>query len=112
MIKFLNLDPANNAAIYANMDIFPAVFSAYNDPVFQEPDPYFGDQKTREFFAGIAKTSPRDYFLHPYGQAMNGAVIIAIQKYLTGELTAQEALTEAADSVMIDTGMSASATCK
>ena len=112
LIKFLNLDPANNAAIYANMDIFPAVFSAYNDPVFQEPDPYFGDQKTREFFAGIAKTSPRDYFLHPYGQAMNGAVIIAIQKYLTGELTAQEALTEAADSVMIDTGMSASATCK
>lgn len=112
LIKFLNLDPANNAAIYAFADIFPAVFSAYNDPVFQEPDPYFGDQLTRAFFADVARVSPTDYFLHPYGQAMNDAVKIAIQKFGMGDLTAQEALTEAADSVMIDTGMSTSTSCK
>lgn len=106
LIKFLNLDPANNAAIYAHADIFPAVFSAYNEPVFQEPDPYFGGQTTRAFFAEVAKISPTDHFLHPYGQTMNGTVIIAIQKFLTGQMTAQEALDEAADAVALETGMS------
>jgi len=106
LIKFLNLDPANNAAIYAHADIFPAVFSAYEEPVFQEADPYFGNQKTRAFFAEVAKISPTDHFLHPYGQAMNDAVKIAIQKFLMGQMTAQEALDEAANSVALETGMS------
>ena len=105
LIKFLNLDPANNAAIFAHADIFPAVFSAYNEPVFEEADPYFGDQQTRAFFAEVAKVSPKDYFLHPYGQTMNGTVLIAIQKFLTGQMTAQEALDEAADAVALETGM-------
>lgn len=105
LIKFLNLDAANNAAIYAHADIFPAVFSAYEESVFQEADPYFGGQKTREFFAEVAKTSPTDHFLHPYGQAMNDAVKIATQKFLMGTMTAQEALDEAADSVALETGM-------
>jgi ABC-type glycerol-3-phosphate transport system substrate-binding protein len=111
LIKFLNLDPANNAAIYANMDIFPAVFTAFDDPVFEEADPFFGDQQTRAFFAEVARTSPIDHFLHPYGQAMNDAAKLAIQRFAIGEMTAQEALTEAADSVTIDTGMSKS-TCQ
>jgi len=112
LIKFLDLDPANNAAIYANMDIFPAVSSAYEDPVFQESDPYFGDQKTREFFANVAQESPSNYFLHPYGQAMHDAALRAIQAFALGNQSAADALKEAADAVALETGMTMSAECK
>jgi ABC-type glycerol-3-phosphate transport system substrate-binding protein len=105
LIKFLNLDAANNAAIFAHADIFPAVFSAYNEPVFQEADPYFGGQKTRAFFAEVAKASPSDHFLHAYGNTMQDKVNIAIQKFAMGQMTAQEALDEAAESVALETGM-------
>jgi lactose/L-arabinose transport system substrate-binding protein len=112
LIKFLNLDPANNAAIYAYADIFPAVSSAYEDPVFQDPDPYFGDQKTREFFASVAKKSPTSYFLHPYGQAMHDAALRAIQSFALGNQSAEDALKDAADAVALETGMTVSAACK
>jgi ABC-type glycerol-3-phosphate transport system substrate-binding protein len=106
LIKFLNLDPANNAAIYAHADIFPAVASAYEEPVFDEADPYFGGQKTRAFFAEVALRSPTDYFLHPYGAVMHDQVLIAIQKFAMGQLSAQDALNEAQDAVALETGMS------
>jgi ABC-type glycerol-3-phosphate transport system substrate-binding protein len=105
LIKFLNLDPANNAAIYAHADIFPAVFSAYNEPVFQEADPYFGGQKTRAFFAEVASNSPADHFLHPNGAVMHGKVLIAIQKFAMGQMSAQDALTEAEEAVALETLM-------
>lgn len=105
LIKFLNLDPANNAAIYAHADIFPAVFSAYEDPVFAEADPYFGGQQTRAFFAEVARTAPADHFLHPYGAVMRSNVLIAIQKFAMGQMTAQEALTEAAEATALETMM-------
>ncbi len=111
LIKFLDLDPANNAAIYAHADIFPAVNTAYKEPVFQEADPYFGGQKTREFFAKVAANSPVNYFLHPYGQVMNDNAKIAIQSFAMGKKSAADALKEAADAVALETGMSKAPNC-
>jgi lactose/L-arabinose transport system substrate-binding protein len=105
LIKFLDLDGANNAAIYANMDIFPAYYPAYEDPVFQEPDPYFGGQMVRAFFADVARHSPPNHFLAPSGQAVRDKVLIAIQKFAMGQMTAQAALTEAEEAAAVETGL-------
>lgn len=105
LIKFLNFDAANNAAIFGHADIFPAYFPVYKEPVFQEADPYFGDQKTRAFFADVAKNSPKDYLLGAYGKTMNDKVLIAIQKFAMGQMSAADALKEAAEAVALETSL-------
>lgn len=36
---------------YRGFDLFPAFLPAHEDPFFDEPDPFFGDQKVRRLFA-------------------------------------------------------------
>ena len=38
-------------AQYRNFDLFPAFLPAHEDPFFDEPDPYYGNQKVRRLFA-------------------------------------------------------------
>lgn len=106
LIQFLNFDPANNAAIFAAGGTFPAYASAYADPIFEQEDPYFGGQKVNAFFADVAKNSPADYLLHPYAKTVAGKVQIAIQKFAMGEMSAADALQEAAEGAALETGLS------
>jgi lactose/L-arabinose transport system substrate-binding protein len=45
-------------AQYANFDLFPAYLPALEDPFFQQPDPYYGDQKVRALFAAAVEGIP------------------------------------------------------
>ncbi|MBN1902418.1 sugar ABC transporter substrate-binding protein [Candidatus Sumerlaeota bacterium] len=36
---------------YRDHDLFPALMTTFDDPFFDEPDPFFGGQKVRRFFA-------------------------------------------------------------
>ncbi len=105
LIQFLNFDPANNAAIFGAGGTFPAYAGAYADPIFDQEDPYFGGQKVNAFFADVAKNSPADYLLHPYAKTVAGKVQIAIQKFAMGELSAADALQEAAEAAALETGL-------
>ncbi|MCJ7702540.1 MAG: sugar ABC transporter substrate-binding protein [Anaerolineales bacterium] len=104
-IEYINLDPANHVAQFVYSDYFPAVSSTYSDPLFQEPDPYFGDQVTRAFWAEVAQNMPYGYIYGQYAVTMSGNTATAIQNYALGNMSAEEALGEAADAVRLETGM-------
>ena len=53
-IKYTMTTPEGQNAIFEAVDYFPAYKPAWNDPIYQNEDPYFGGQKTRALWAKIA----------------------------------------------------------
>jgi ABC-type glycerol-3-phosphate transport system substrate-binding protein len=45
-------------AQYVNFDLFPAYLPALEDPVFREPDPFYGGQRVRALFAADVRDIP------------------------------------------------------
>jgi multiple sugar transport system substrate-binding protein len=63
--------------IFELTDIFPAYIPAWDDPLYDEPDPYFGGQMSRRFFAdAAAKVTPP-----PFPAPMDDAVEWNIVSY-------------------------------
>ncbi len=104
-IQFMLGRKENQIKQFEQFDLFPTIESAFTDPVFQKPDPFFADQKTREIYADVAAQIPVAYIYGPYYTAMNGHVALAVQEYATGLKTAEEALQDAAEAVRNETGM-------
>lgn len=106
-IEHVNLDVDNQVAQYAYSDYFPALTTTYSDPLFSEPDPYFGDQATRKVYSDVAANVPYAFIYDSqYYNTVAGALQTAIQNYALGNMTAEEALREAANSVRLETGAS------
>ena len=104
-IEFMALDQENQIAQYAYSDYFPTLTSTYDDPLFSEPDPYFGDQVTREIYADVAGNVPYAYIYDTeYYNTVAGALATAVQNYALGNMSAEEALQDAADTVRLETG--------
>ncbi|MBE2225372.1 MAG: extracellular solute-binding protein [Anaerolineae bacterium] len=104
-IEFMALDNDNQVAQYAYSDYFPTLTSTYDDPLFSEPDPYFGDQVTRELYADVAGNVPYAYIYDSeYYNTVAGALATAVQNFALGNMTAEEALQDAADTVRLETG--------
>jgi lactose/L-arabinose transport system substrate-binding protein len=77
----------------------PALETTYASPVFEQPDPFFADQSTRTVYAEVVKEIPDATVYGPQYQMMNGVVSVAIQRYAAGEVTAEQALQEAAEEI-------------
>ena len=104
-IEYFALDTKNQVAQYEYSDYFPTLLSTYTDPLFSEPDPYYGNQVTRLLFAAIAQKVPYAYMYDSqYYNVASGALSTAIQNFALGNMTAEDALKEAADSVRLETG--------
>jgi lactose/L-arabinose transport system substrate-binding protein len=104
-IEFVNLNTDNQVAQFEYSDYFPANKATYADPFFQEPDPYFGGQVTRAFFADVAQNVPFGYIYGQYAVTMSNNAATALQNYGLGIKSAEDALKEAADAVRIETGL-------
>jgi lactose/L-arabinose transport system substrate-binding protein len=104
-IEFMILNEENHKRIFAYSDYFPALGSIYADPMFDEPDPYFGGQPVRQVYAESAVNIPTANLYGPYSQAIRGAVATAVQQYALGQLSAEAALQEAADTIRVETGL-------
>lgn len=89
----------------AQADFFPALETTYNDPLFIQGDPFYGGQRIREVYREAAKQIPEARIYGPYKELMSGHVATAIQKYATGQMSAQAALDEAAQAISNETGM-------
>ncbi len=76
----------------------PALETTYDDPLFQEPDPFFAGQATRLIYAEVVTEIPAATVYGPHYGEINGAVSFAIQQYAAG-MSAQDALAEAADEI-------------
>lgn len=86
-------------------DIFPALLSTYTDPLFQAKDDYFAGQLVRQVYADSAKTIPEANIYGPYFNTMSNAVNTAVQKFATKQLSAKDALAEAAATIRQETGL-------
>jgi lactose/L-arabinose transport system substrate-binding protein len=104
-IEFMLARPENQITQFAYNDFLPALESTYSDPIFNEPDPFFGNQTPRQIYLDVAGKIPAATVYGPYYSLMNNHVATAIQKFATAELSAQDALTEAADTIRRETGL-------
>jgi ABC-type glycerol-3-phosphate transport system substrate-binding protein len=104
-IEFVTARAESQNKIFALADIFPAFEPAYADPIYEEADPFFGGQETRKTYVEVVKIIPTGYVYGPYYQEMNGFVATAIQKFALGQMSAADALKEAAESIRSQTGL-------
>jgi lactose/L-arabinose transport system substrate-binding protein len=91
--------------MFAASDFLPSLETTYDDALFIETDSFFGGQATRKLYTDVVKQIPRAYVYGPYYTQMNGFVSTAVQKVGTGELSAADALKEAADAIRQQTGL-------
>jgi len=54
---------------YKTQDLFPSLMTAYDDPFFEEPDPYFAGQKARRLFATEIERIPTLNRTHNWNEA-------------------------------------------
>jgi lactose/L-arabinose transport system substrate-binding protein len=104
-IEFVTARSQEQNKIFAYGDIFPALEASYDDPIYVEPDAFFGGQQTRKVYVDVVKQIPSATVYGPYYQEMNGFVATAIQKFATGAASASDALKEAAASIRQQTGL-------
>lgn len=81
-------------AMMRDTGIFPARRDAYNDPMFDEEDPYFGGQRVYRFFAKQA-LKPIDEVPSPYMLTAQNILNDAMAAFLSGRKSAPRALEEA-----------------
>jgi lactose/L-arabinose transport system substrate-binding protein len=86
-------------------DIFPALTSSYDSPAFLESDAFYGGQAARQVFAKAAANTPSANIYGPNFFFMHETVATAVQKYATGQASAADALSEAAELIRAETGM-------
>jgi lactose/L-arabinose transport system substrate-binding protein len=97
-IQYTVARPESQIKLFAISGFIPALETTYDDPIFQEPDPFFDGQATREVYLDVVKTIPTATIYGPHYAEMNSAVSYAIQQYAVG-MSAQDALSEAADEI-------------
>jgi ABC-type glycerol-3-phosphate transport system substrate-binding protein len=91
--------------LFALSDFIPSLETTYSNPLFIEPDSFFGGQVTRKVYTDVVQQIPQAYVYGPYYSQMNTLVSTAIQKVATGKMSAADALKEAADAVRQQTGL-------
>ncbi len=104
-IEFMLGREDNVLKSFAYSDFMPALETTYNSPIFGEVDYFFGGQPARQIYLETAQIIPTAHIYGPDYSLMNGHVATAIQKYATGEISAANALKEAADAIRRETGM-------
>lgn len=104
-IEYMVLNPEVHVQHFAFSDYFPAITSTYEFPIFEEEDPYFGGQVTRELYAEVAQQLPSAPIYGEFGITMSNNTATAMQNYALGNMSAEEALQEAAAAVRLETGL-------
>ncbi|WP_165972268.1 ABC transporter substrate-binding protein [Paenibacillus piri] len=54
-IEFALANKASQNAMFKAVDYFPAYMPAWDDPMYQEADPFYGNQKTKALWVEVAK---------------------------------------------------------
>ena len=104
-VEFICARTQSQNKIFAAGDIFPSLEAAYNDPLYIEPDSFFGNQMTRKTYVDVVKQIPTGYVYGQYYSEINGYVATGIQKFATGKASAADALKEAATAIRKQTGL-------
>jgi lactose/L-arabinose transport system substrate-binding protein len=93
----LNADITNQ--IFEQTGLFPSYLPAFDSPIFDTPDDFFAGQPVRRVYADALQEIPAATVYGPNYALMNEYVSVAIQHYATGEMSAADALDEAAQEI-------------
>jgi ABC-type glycerol-3-phosphate transport system substrate-binding protein len=93
----LNADITNQ--IFEHTGLFPSYLPAFDSPIFDTPDDFFAGQPVRRVYADALQEIPAATVYGPNYALMNEYVSVAIQHYATGEMSAADALEEAAQEI-------------
>jgi multiple sugar transport system substrate-binding protein len=85
--------------MFVSVDYFPAYMPAWDNPLYQEADFYFGGQKTRALWTEIA-TSPGKIFTTPLDAAAEVAFNSEVAAMLDQGLDPQETLVRAEQAIL------------
>lgn len=97
-VEFSSLTLQGQLTMYKEAGPFPCLIEAYNDPYFDEPDPYLGGQKIRKTWAEIAQEIPEFYYMPTTREdwdILNSYLI----KIINDEMGIQEGLEKAAEEI-------------
>jgi lactose/L-arabinose transport system substrate-binding protein len=104
-IEYMLTRRDSQLTMFAYSDFLPSLETTYDDPLFIEPDPFFAGQVARQIYLDVAKQIPTAYVYGQYYSSMHSHLQTAIQQYATGQMSAADALKEAADAIRQETGM-------
>lgn len=90
-IEYAMADPDAQNRMFVTVDYFPALKSAWENPLYEEPDFYFGGEKTRELWATIAG-SPGKIITTPMDSAAESAFLSEVTAMLDQGLDTQVTL--------------------
>lgn len=93
-IEFALANKESQLAMYKAYNIFPALKACYNDPVFNEPMPYFNNQKTSQLFIKAQDEIPLTFHYGQYHIQTTTLLSKEIVQYLNGTITAEQALAD------------------
>jgi multiple sugar transport system substrate-binding protein len=97
-IEYAMATPNAQNQMFVAVDYFPAYTPAWDNPLYEEGDLYFGGQKTRALWTQIA-TSPGDIFTSPMDSAAEQAFNSEVARMLDQDLDPQETLKAAEQAI-------------
>ncbi len=97
-VKNAFLTKKSVVAMYKEWNTFPVIMNAYDDPVFSEPDPYFGGQQVGLIWTKLA-TEIASYYYMPTSIEDEDRVNLALIDILQGKVDIQEGLNQTAEAI-------------
>jgi ABC-type glycerol-3-phosphate transport system substrate-binding protein len=85
--------------MFESSGFIPSLETTYDDELFETGDEFFAGQNARTIYADVVARIPSAGIYGPNYRMMNGSVSTAIQNYATGEMSAEEALQQAAEEI-------------
>ncbi len=98
--------------MFVAVDYFPAYKPAFDDPLYHEPDPFYGGQKAREMWVDIAMNKIKPFVTTPMDSQAEQIFMAAVTEALDKDLDAQDALTKAAQDIVTQTAQDKEAALK
>ena len=85
--------------MFAAVDYFPAYIPAFDDPMYEEADPFFGGQKTREMWVDIAVNKIQPFITTPMDAQAEQIFMSYVNQALDQGLDPQATLDEACSEI-------------
>lgn len=89
--------------MFAAVDYFPAYIPAFDDPMYQEPDPFFGGQQTRAMWVDIAMNKIKPFITTPMDAQAEQLFFSYVAQALDQGLDPQTTLDQAAAEIETQT---------
>jgi multiple sugar transport system substrate-binding protein len=88
-IKYMLATKKGQNDIFLAIDYFPSYKPAWDDPIYDEPDPYFGGQKTRALWKNIASQLNQGFHSTIMDVTVNGLILTSVSTGIEQGLDAQ-----------------------